>query len=129
MCNLDQHFILCTCAEEIDYDQPYWTLERVTPVENGKSPMELKIVGSWCPPKFSQEREDVQAFVLNELQRRNCFDQEFELRAGDQLRLFFSGQEMKFTYIDSGRWVEAFPSNPFMRKEGVRTLLGKGKVR
>lgn len=91
--------------------------------------MDIGLVGLWYPPKHCQEKDELQAFVLNQLQRRNCFDQDYEFNAGVQLILYYAGHKLKFRYGYNGEWAECFSSNPFTRKEEVRTVLGEGKVR
>lgn len=123
MCNLDDGFILCTCAGKKGKSKAAFTWSLFRP---RKHDTHVFVIGETGAPFFTSKGKLLVDKVQDQLNARNCFDFAYQPEDGDTLVITSSesGIEYGFTYHNN-EW--EYSTMPF---EG-RTLLEieKGKIK
>ncbi|MCH2045148.1 MAG: hypothetical protein MK212_13615 [Saprospiraceae bacterium] len=127
MCRVDKEFILCTCLPKSPSPQPVqhhkkskrWKRKKSEPVIEPPlqwvwkllryaGPKVIQMDGMLMEPDIDAQDLRDKAVILKELNQRNCFDFDYELKEGDCLEISAQNNFLKsFEFIVSqGVWVE-----------------------
>lgn len=126
MCRIDKEFMMCTCMPKLKEQQPVrhhkksrrWKKKQGEPVKppfrwtwkllRYAGPKAIQMDGMLMEPNIDAQDLEDKAYILKELNRRNCFDFDYVVEEGDCLEISAQHSFLKsFELIFSqGRWVE-----------------------
>lgn len=115
MCDFSQGFILCKCNDPktIVHNKKSRKAKKLQFVEYGwdlfkyKGPNEDHEIGQYKFPVSSLGEKLKAAFVVEQLNSRNCFDFDYEPSEGDNLMMRIVNQPDRMEFIfESGKWKE-----------------------
>ena len=92
MCNVNDGFKLCTC-NNIEMDDAGWVLER-----NNPSLPEIHTCGSAIEMILDTDEVKVKHWILQELNKRNCFDFNLKPKARDLLSICINQERSIWVY-------------------------------
>ena len=103
MCTMKDGFVLCVCADkQKDFS---WILEK----QDRTLPLS-RIKGKALNPYFSENEQQEIAFVITELNKRNCFDFSYTKQEGDVLSLKIGETLARFRVVQ-GVWTQDFSNS------------------
>lgn len=100
MCLENGEFKLCTCGGSIDRSKPHWVLRKNVLPDNHKV---MKMGESYL---IYYKRSDMsfQELVLEQLNREDVFDFDYNPRPGDLLELYFPKEPFMVFKFRGGSW-------------------------
>lgn len=106
MCGINKQFVLCTCEEKELNKKSHWKIYRYDANRE-------YFIGVVILEKLHKDFHSISAFILNELNTRNCFDKDINLKDHDALVIALKEGNWKrlrhfaFDY-EQGKWKKSY---------------------